>query len=120
MFSSAVGGDGRHNSCWQFFFGRKRGVGIKDDYVHMYKGNLVQGIDAVHRAVCVCYLSGGYRQAAEGERPEGPAAAIVRTVGSAAGTVSVCVGYGLQAGPAVGCGGHPCYGAEGEGHLAVL
>lgn len=31
MFSSAVEGDGRHNSCWQFFFGRKRGVGIKDD-----------------------------------------------------------------------------------------
>ena len=26
MFSSVVEGDGRHNSCWQFFFGRKRGA----------------------------------------------------------------------------------------------
>jgi len=46
--------------------------------------------------------------------PEGPAAAMVRTDGVAAGTVSVCVGYGLQAGQALGCG------AEGQGHLAVL
>ncbi len=52
--------------------------------------------------------------------PEGPAAAMVRTDGVAAGAVSVCVGYGLQAGQAVGCGGHPCHGAEGTGHLAVL
>ena len=65
-------------------------------------------------------LSGGYREASGGKCPEGPAAAVVRTVGAAAATVSVCVGYGLQVGQAVGCGGHPCYGAEGEGHLAVL
>ncbi len=28
--------------------------------------------------------------------------------------------FAKQAGQAVGCGGYPCHGAEGQGHLAVL
>lgn len=43
IFSSTVEGDGRNTSRMEFFFGRKRGAGIKDDYVHMYMGNLKDG-----------------------------------------------------------------------------
>ena len=49
VFSSTVEGDGRNNSRWQFYFGRKRGVGIKDGYVHMYMGNLQEGFKEIYR-----------------------------------------------------------------------
>lgn len=49
VFSSTVEGDGRHNSRWQFYFGRKRGAGIKDDYVHLYMGNLQEGFREIYR-----------------------------------------------------------------------
>ena len=49
VFSSTVEGDGRNNSRWQFYFGRKRGAGIKDDYVHMYMGNLEEGFKEIYK-----------------------------------------------------------------------
>lgn len=49
VFSSTVEGDGRNNSRWQFYFGRKRGAGIKDDYVHMYMGNLEEGFREIYK-----------------------------------------------------------------------
>lgn len=48
VFSSTVEGDGRNMSRWEFYFGRKRGAGIKDDYVHMYLGNLQEGFKEVY------------------------------------------------------------------------
>ena len=49
VFSSTVEGDGRHTSRWEFYFGRKRGAGIKDDYVHMYMGNLQEGFKEIYK-----------------------------------------------------------------------
>ena len=49
VFSSSVEGDGRNTSKLEFLFGRKRGAGIKDDYVHMYKGNLKDGFQEVYK-----------------------------------------------------------------------
>ena len=49
VFSSTVEGDGRNNSRWEFYFGRKRGAGIKDDYVHMYMGNLEEGFKEIYK-----------------------------------------------------------------------
>lgn len=49
VFSSTVEGDGRSMSRWEFYFGRKRGAGIKDDYVHMYMGNLNDGFHKIYK-----------------------------------------------------------------------
>lgn len=49
VFSSTVEGDGRSMSRWEFYFGRKRGAGIKDDYVHMYMGNLNDGFHEIYK-----------------------------------------------------------------------
>ena len=49
VFSSTVEGDGRNNTRWQFYFGRKRGAGIKDDYVHMYMGNPQEGFKEIYK-----------------------------------------------------------------------
>lgn len=49
VFSSTVEGDGRNMSRWEFYFGRKRGAGIKDDYVHMYMGNLEEGFKEIYK-----------------------------------------------------------------------
>ena len=49
VFSSTVEGDGRNTSRWEFYFGRKRGSGIKDDYVHMYIGNLQDGFKEIYK-----------------------------------------------------------------------
>lgn len=49
VFSSTVEGDGRNTSRWEFYFGRKRGAGIKDDYVHMYMGNLQEGFKEIYK-----------------------------------------------------------------------
>ena len=48
-FSSTVEGDGREVSRWEFLFGRKRGSGIKDDYVHLYSGNLNEGFREIYK-----------------------------------------------------------------------
>lgn len=49
VFSSTVEGDGRNMNRWDFYFGRKRGAGIKDDYVHMYCGNLQEGFKEIYK-----------------------------------------------------------------------
>lgn len=49
VFSSTVEGDGRNMSRWEFYFGRKRGAGIKDDYVHMYLGNPKDGFREIYK-----------------------------------------------------------------------
>lgn len=49
VFSSTVEGDGRNTSIWEFLFGRKRGSGIKDMYVHLYVGNLQEGFKEVYK-----------------------------------------------------------------------
>lgn len=49
VFSSTVEGDGRNMSRWEFYFGRKRGAGIKDNYVHMYIGNLQEGFKEIYK-----------------------------------------------------------------------
>lgn len=49
VFSSTVEGDGRNMSRLEWFFTRKRGAGIKDDYVHMYIGNLKEGFKEIYK-----------------------------------------------------------------------
>lgn len=54
VFSSTVEGDGRNMSRWEFYFGRKRGAGIKDNYVHMYIGNLYEGFKEIYKDTKDC------------------------------------------------------------------
>lgn len=49
VFSSTVEGDGRNMSRLEWLFTRKRGLGIKDDYVHMYMGNLKEGFKEIYK-----------------------------------------------------------------------
>ena len=49
VFSTTVEGDGRNTPKMEFLFGRKRGAGIKDDYVHMYMGNLKDGFHEIYK-----------------------------------------------------------------------
>lgn len=49
VFSSTVEGDGRNTPKKEFLFGRKRGAGIKDDFVHMYMGNLKEGFTEIYK-----------------------------------------------------------------------
>ena len=49
VFSSTVEGDGRNMSRLEWLFTRKRGTGIKDDYVHMYMGNLKEGFKEIYK-----------------------------------------------------------------------
>lgn len=49
VFSSTVEGDGRNTSRIEFYFGRKRGAGIKDEFVHMYCGNLKDGFKEIYK-----------------------------------------------------------------------
>ena len=49
VFSTTVEGDGRNTPKMEFLFGRKRGAGIKDEYVHMYCGNLQNGFKEIYR-----------------------------------------------------------------------
>lgn len=49
VFSSTVEGDGRNTPCMEFYFGRKRGAGIKDEYVHLYCGNLKEGFKEIYK-----------------------------------------------------------------------
>ena len=48
VFSSTVEGDGRNTSRKEFYFGRKPGAGIKDDYVHMYMGTPREGFKEIY------------------------------------------------------------------------
>lgn len=54
VFSSTVEGDGRNMSRWEFYFGRKRGAGIKDNYVHMYIGNTQEGFKEIYKEMKDC------------------------------------------------------------------
>ena len=49
VFSSTVEGDGRNMSRMEWLLTRKRGAGIKDDYVHMYLGNLLEGFKEIYK-----------------------------------------------------------------------
>jgi len=49
VFSSTVEGDGRNTSRFQFYFGHKRGAGIKNNYVHLYAGNLRDGFKETYK-----------------------------------------------------------------------
>lgn len=49
IFSSTVEGDGRDTPWMEFYFGRKRGAGIKDEYVHMYYGNIKEGFKEIYK-----------------------------------------------------------------------
>ena len=49
VFSTTVEGDGRNTPKLEFLFGRKRGDGIKDDFVHMYMGNLKEGFREIYK-----------------------------------------------------------------------
>lgn len=49
VFSSTVEGDGRNTSRLEFFLGRKKGAGIKDDYVHLYSGNHTEGFEEIYK-----------------------------------------------------------------------
>lgn len=49
VFSSTVEGDGRDMNHWEFLFMRKRGAGIKDNFVHMYMGNMNEGFVEVYK-----------------------------------------------------------------------
>ena len=49
VFSSTVECDGRDISRWEFLFSRKRGVAIKDNYVHLYAGNLQEGFKELYK-----------------------------------------------------------------------
>lgn len=54
IFSSTVEGDGRNMSRLEWLFTRKRGVCIKDDYVHMYMGNLKEGFKEIYKGKKDC------------------------------------------------------------------
>lgn len=49
VFSSTVEGDGRNIPRMEFLFGRKRGAGVKNDYVHMYCGNISAGFKEIYK-----------------------------------------------------------------------
>lgn len=59
VFSSTIEGDGRDTSRWEFYFGRKRGAGIKDNYVHLYYGDLKNGFKEIYKEKkdCLPYYS---------------------------------------------------------------
>ena len=49
VFSTTVEGDGRNTSRIEFYFGRKRGAGIADEYVHLYCGNLEESFKEIYK-----------------------------------------------------------------------
>lgn len=51
VFQTTVEPDGRNNSNkFVFFFGRKRGCGIKDNFVYLYAGNQNNGFNVIYKA----------------------------------------------------------------------
>lgn len=59
VFSSTVEGDGRDITMMELLFCRKKGKGIKDDYVHLYFGNLKEGFHEIYKEKkdCLPYYS---------------------------------------------------------------
>lgn len=52
VFQTTVEPDGRQNqNKWIFWTGRRRGLGIKDDYVKLYMGNIESGFDIVYKSL---------------------------------------------------------------------
>lgn len=49
VFSSTVECDGRNTTRWQAMFSKKRGAGIKNEYVHMYVGNIQDGFQEIYK-----------------------------------------------------------------------
>lgn len=49
VFSTTVEPDGRNATLLNILFSRKRGAGIKDDYVHMYCGNMEDGFKEIYK-----------------------------------------------------------------------
>ncbi len=49
VFSSTVEGDGRKMSRMEWLFTRKRGAGVKDNFVHIYMGNLQEGFKEIYK-----------------------------------------------------------------------
>lgn len=49
VFSSTVEGDGRDESLWDFFFDRKLGSGVIDDYAHLVIGNHQSGFKEIYK-----------------------------------------------------------------------
>lgn len=49
VFSSTVEGDGRNMTRFYFLFGRKRGSGIKDEFIHLYYGNSYDGFKEIYK-----------------------------------------------------------------------
>ena len=49
VFSSTVEGDGRNMSRMEWLVTRKKGAGIKDDFVHMYIGDLQEGFKEIYK-----------------------------------------------------------------------
>ncbi len=49
VFSSTVEGDGRTSGGIKLFYHGDKGVGIKDDYVHMYYGGLNSGFEEIYK-----------------------------------------------------------------------
>ena len=61
VFSSTVEGDGRNTPRMEFYFGRKRGAGIKDEYVHLYCGNLKDGFKEIQECGLTCITLFGHQ-----------------------------------------------------------
>lgn len=49
VFSSTVESDGRKSGVWKLLYQGNRGAGIKDDYAHLYVGNLIGGFDELYK-----------------------------------------------------------------------
>jgi len=49
VFSSTVEDDGRTHEGLKLFYNGNRGAGIKDDYTHLYMGNLSEGFREVYK-----------------------------------------------------------------------
>lgn len=49
VLSSTVESDGGNMGFFENWFGRKRGKGIKDEYVHLYCGNMKEGFKEIYK-----------------------------------------------------------------------
>jgi len=49
IFSSTVEANGINENLFKFLFGRKRGDGIVDDYIHLYSGNISEGFEDIYK-----------------------------------------------------------------------
>ncbi len=58
VFSSTVEGDGRSGGRWRLLYHGNRGAGIKDDFAHLYVGNLSDGFKEIYKEKkdCLSFL----------------------------------------------------------------